>query len=63
MRVRKGLTASQRFSNLGYGVVGMIIAVVIARYGDFEFSGTAAFVIGLIAAGGIFRGVFGFDEV
>ncbi len=36
MRARKYLTADQRFANLDYGIVGIIIAIMIARYGDFE---------------------------
>jgi len=57
MRARKHLTGGQRFANLGYGIVGIIIAIMIAQHGDFEFSGVVAFVIAA------FAGVFGYDEV
>lgn len=63
MRARKHLTFGQRMTNLGYGVIGIIAAIVIAQEGDFEFSGVVAFVVGAFAAGSIFRGVFGYDEV
>lgn len=63
MRARKHLTGGQRLANLGYGIVGILIAIMIAKHGGSEWSGVAAFIIGAFAVGGIFRGLFGFDEV
>ncbi|MEQ6249899.1 hypothetical protein ABMC89_13475 [Sulfitobacter sp. HNIBRBA3233] len=63
MRGRKRLSASERRNNLAIGIVGMIIAALVAQHGEFEFSLVVAFIIGAFAAGGIFRGVFGFDQV
>lgn len=63
MRGRKYLTARQRFANFGYGVIGLIFAALVGTQGGFEFAGVASIVIGAFAIGGIFRGIFGFDEV
>ncbi|AEI93077.1 hypothetical protein [Roseobacter litoralis] len=63
MRGRKHLTANERFNNFGLGTVGLVVAFMIAKYGNFEWNIAISFVVGLVALGGIFRGLFGFDEV
>jgi len=63
MTVRKRISGGQRLAALGYGLVGIIVALLISQHGDFEWSAAVAFVIGLLGVGGVYRCVVGYDEL
>ncbi|MEM8570368.1 MAG: hypothetical protein AAGG56_05595 [Pseudomonadota bacterium] len=62
MSVRKQISGQNRLVALGYGLLGLFIALLIA-HAEFEWSGAVAFVIGLVGVGGIYRCVVGWDEL
>ena len=63
MTVRKKLSAKERMTALAYGSAALFIAFLIGVYGQFNYSGAAAFVVGLFGCGGIYRCIAGHDEI
>ncbi|MEL6171289.1 MAG: hypothetical protein AAFQ04_01685 [Pseudomonadota bacterium] len=63
MAIRKKLTRKKRLEALGYGAISIAIALLIALFATFEWSGAIAFIIGLFGFGGVYRCIVAYDQI